>query len=73
MIPTTATHLQSTGGARRAYTYGAAAKAWGAALNATSGFSKFVDINHHSGDGKTAPHDLCGRPDILSSKIIYAR
>jgi hypothetical protein len=60
-------------GARRAYTYGGAAKAWGAALSATSGFSKFVDLNYHFGNSKTAPHDLCGRPDILSSKIIYAR
>ena len=60
-------------GSRRAYTYGTAAKAWGAALSATSGFSKFVDINYHFGNSKTAPHYLCGRPDILSSKIIYAR
>jgi hypothetical protein len=60
-------------GSRRAYTYGTAAKAWGASLSATSGFSKFVDINYHFGDSKSAPHYLCGRPDILSSKIIYAR
>jgi hypothetical protein len=60
-------------GAKRAYTYGGAAKAWGASLNATSGFSKFVDINYHFGGSTKAPHYLCGRPDILSSKIIYAR
>jgi hypothetical protein len=60
-------------GSRRAYTYGGAAKAWGASLNATSGYSKFVDMNYHFGTSKTAPHYLCGRPDILSSKIIYAR
>jgi hypothetical protein len=60
-------------GSRRSYTYGSAAKAWGASLSATSGYSKFVDMNYHFGDSKSAPHYLCGRPDILSSKIIYAR
>jgi hypothetical protein len=60
-------------GSRRSYTYGNAAKAWGASLSATSGYSKFVDMNYHFGDSKKAPHYLCGRPDILSSKIIYAR
>jgi hypothetical protein len=60
-------------GSKRAYTYGGAAKAWGASLNATSGFSKFVDMNYHFGGNKKVTHYLCGRPDILSSKIIYAR
>jgi hypothetical protein len=60
-------------GSRRSYTYGSAAKAWGASLSATSGYSKFVDMNYRFGDSKKAPHYLCGRPDILSSKIIYAR
>ena len=60
-------------GSKRAYTYGAAAKAWGASLSATSGFSKFVDMNYHFGGNKKVRHYLCGRPDILSSKIIYAR
>jgi len=60
-------------GSRRSYTYGSAAKAWGASLSATSGYSRYVDMNYHFGDSKKAPHYLCGRPDILSSKIIYAR
>jgi hypothetical protein len=60
-------------GSRRSYTYGGAAKAWGASLSATSGYSQYVDMNYHFGHSKSAPHYLCGRPDILSSKIIYAR
>jgi len=60
-------------GSKRAYTYGAAAKAWGASLTATSGFSQFVDMNYQFGGNKKVRHYLCGRPDILSSKIIYAR
>jgi hypothetical protein len=60
-------------GSSRALTYGAAAGAWGALLSATSGFSQFVDIKWEFGRNSKVHHYLCGRPNINTSKIVYAR
>jgi len=57
----------------RAYTYSAAANAWGASLSATSGFSENVDIHYRFGRNKRVHHYLCGTPNAGVSKIVYAR
>jgi hypothetical protein len=57
----------------RAYTYTAAANAFGAGLSATSGLSENVDTHYHFGRNKKVRHYLCGTPNVAVSKIVYAR